>query len=154
MIKRILLSLPLLMLVACGAKDADHGHSHPKGTEEGEAGHKETGAEESEHGTSHQLGKLTAFDREFAVVQMGDVHAGEEGAFELEFASGKDRLTTVRAWVGIESGEGSTKAKFDLEDTANMHGHVDVPDPIPAGSKLWLSLELDGKQEVHSIAYQ
>lgn len=146
MMKRILLSLPLLLLVAC---DAKHDHDHGKGSKP----HADGGHEESGHGASHPLGKLTAFDREFSIVQMGEITAGEEGAIELEFASGKDRLTTVRAWIGVESGEGSAKAKLDLEGTANMHGHIDVPNPIPADSKLWFSFELDGKQQTHAIAF-
>jgi len=150
MIKRLLLALPLLLLVACGAKAPDKTGAMPaKGGNA--AGQVDAG---DGHGTPHALAKLTAFGREFSVVQMGDIHAGEEAAVELEFASGKDRLTTVRAWIGVESGEGSTKGKLDIEDTANMHGHLDVPDPIPAGSKLWLSFDHEDKQETYWVAYQ
>ena len=149
MIKHTLLSLSLLMFVSCGADGHDHTTPANGTNNAGTA----TGQEESGHGTPHPLGKLTAFGRECSVVQFGDIKAGEEGAIELEFASAKERLTTVRSWIGIESGEGSTKAKLDIEDTANMHGHLDVPSPIPANSKLWLSFELDGKTEVHSVAY-
>mgnify|MGYP003642435736 CR=1 FL=1 len=151
MMKRLLLSLPILFLVACGAKESQ---DNDKGKGNEEASHKETGHDEGGHGEAQQLGKMKAHGREFAVVQMGDIHAGEEGAVELEFATGADRITTVRGWVGIESGEGSMKGKFELEGEKTMHGHIDVPSPIPAGSKLWLSFDVDGKVETHSIAYK
>ncbi|MGK0155882.1 MAG: hypothetical protein ACI9SE_002849 [Neolewinella sp.] len=168
MMKRLLLSLPVLLLVACGGEkdhDNDKGHGDSGNAEAGhtdgkdgdkgheEAGHEE-GGDESGHGKSHSLGKMKAHGREFSIVQMGDIHAGEEGAVEIEFASGKDRIGTTRAWVGIESGEGSAKAKLDLEGTATLHGHIDVPSPIPADSKLWFSFDIDGKVETRSIAYK
>ena len=106
------------------------------------------------HGDAHPLGRLEAFGRGINVVQLGDVEAGKEAAVELEFASGKERLTTVRGWIGIETGEGSMKSPLMIEGKANMHGHLEVPKAIPAGSKIWLDFELDGKHETYSIAYQ
>jgi hypothetical protein len=177
MMKRLLLSLPVLFLVACGGKeshDNDKGHgeeghqetSHEDGKDgdkgHEEAGHKETGHDEGGgeeasgdgHGAAHPLGKMKAHGREFSIVQMGDIHAGKEGAFEIEFASAADRIATTRAWVGIESGLGSTKAKFDLEGTTTLHGHIDVPTPLSPDSRLWISFDIDGKVETHSIAFK
>lgn len=158
MMKRLLLSLPLLFLVACGGKedhDRDNNHGQEGSNEtkhddgkDGDMGHGD------DHGDPHPLGKLTAHGRDFEVVQLGDIVAGKEGAVELAFKSGKERITTVRAWVGVESGEGSMKRKMDLEGTSEMHGHLEVPDPIPAGSKLWMSFDVDGKVETHGIAYK
>ena len=177
MMKRLLLSLPVLFLVACGGKeshdnDAGHGNEghneagHEDG-KDGDKGHKEAGHDEAGHdeaghdeggghghGEAHTLGKMKAHGREFTVIQMGDMHAGEEGAVEIEFASAADRIATTRVWVGVESGEGSVKAKFELEGDKNLHGHIDVPSPIPANSLLWLSFDLDGKVETHSIAFK
>lgn len=164
MMKRLLLSLPVLLLVACGGKkehDNDKGHGDAGNAEanheddkDGDKSHEGADHDEDGHGKSHPLGKMKAHGREFSIVQMGDIHAGEEGAVEIEFASGKDRIATTRAWVGIESGEGSTKAKLDLEGTTTLHGHLDVPSPIPAGSKLWFSFDIDDKVETYSIAYK
>jgi hypothetical protein len=181
MMKRLLLSLPVLFLVACGGKeghDNDKGHgeeghqetSHEDGKDgdkgHEEAGHKETGHDEGgeeasghegggdDHGESHALGKMKAHGREFSIVQLGDIHAGEEGAVEIEFASAADRIATTRAWIGIESGNGSTKAKLDLEGTTTLHGHIDVPSPLPSDSQLWFSFDIDGKVETHSITFK
>ncbi|MFT4514985.1 MAG: hypothetical protein ACI89X_001245 [Planctomycetota bacterium] len=168
MMKRLLLSLPVLFLVACGAKEDhnnDKGHGEDDQQEakhddgkDGDKGHEEAGhdegAGEGGHGEHHPLGKMKAHGREFSITQMGDMHAGEEGAVEIEFASAADRIATTRGWIGIESGVGSAKAMLDLEGTATLHGHLDVPSPIPAGSKLWFSFDIDGKVETHSIAYK
>lgn len=151
MMKRLLLSLPVLFLVACGGKE---GHDNDKG--HGEEGHQETNHEGGgdDHGESHALGKMKAHGREFSIVQLGDIHAGEEGAVEIEFASAADRIATTRAWIGIESGNGSTKAKLDLEGTTTLHGHIDVPSPLPSDSQLWFSFDIDGKVETHSITFK
>ena len=161
MMKRLLLSLPVLFLVACGGKE-----SHDNDKSHGEEGHQETSHEDGkdgdkghegggeDHGESHALGKMKAHGREFSIVQLGDIHAGEEGAVEIEFASAADRIATTRAWIGIESGNGSTKAKLDLEGTTTLHGHIDVPSPLPSDSQLWFSFDIDGKVETHSITFK
>lgn len=164
MMKRTLLAFPLLILfAACGAKETkehDNDGSHASHREGSEASHENDsdkeahGDEHNDHGKRQSLGKLTAFGRSFEVVQYGAVEAGAEAAFELEFASGKERIHTARAWIGIESGEGAMKAKMGIEGKTNMHGHIEVPKPIPADSKLWLELDVDGKVETLSAAFK
>ena len=154
MMKRLLLSLPILFLVACGGKESDdNDKDHGK---DGDKGHAESGGENGHtgHGESHALGKMKAHGREFSIGQMGDIQAGEECAVEIEFASAADRIATTRAWIGIESGNGSTKAKLDLEGTVTLHGHIDVPSSLSSDSRLWLSFDIDGKVETHSIAFK
>lgn len=64
---------------------------------------------------------------------------GGEGAFDLVITGGKPKA--VRFWVGVESAEGSVKAKAEEETTDNWHTHAEVPKPLPAGSKFWSEVE-------------
>ena len=64
------------------------------------------------HGTPKPLGSMTIGAHTFDVVQHGDVKAGEESAVTLKFAAGKPLPAAARAWIGVQSGEGSRKAKL------------------------------------------
>ena len=86
-------------------------------------------------------------------MQEGDVTAGKEAFFDVVFAAGKPVPSTVRAWIGAESGEGSVKAKLGKEGDRALHGHVEVPSPIPGGSKLWIEIEEGGKPARASLAW-
>ena len=145
MTKQVLLSLPLLILVACSAKEPENAQDNNQ-----PANH-----EEDDHGEANVLAeiKLETFDRMIKIIQLGEIEAGKEGAVEVAFNTSKERISTVRAWIGVESGVGSMKGKMQIEGDTMMHGHIEVPDSIPAGSKLWLTFELDGKSETISLAY-
>ncbi len=67
------------------------------------------------------------------------VKPGGEGAFDVVITGGKPKA--VRFWVGTEDAKGSVKAKAEEETTDNWHTHAEVPDPLPAGSKLWVEVE-------------
>lgn len=57
----------------------------------------------------------------------------------------------VRFWIGTQDAVGSMKAKSEIENPAEpnrWHTHADVPDPIPAGSKLWVEIETDAGTKV------
>lgn len=79
----------------------------------------------------------------------GKVEAGKEAAFDADIkpaAGSTAKVSAVRFWVGTEDAKGSVKAKADIEDTKNptvYHTHVEVPSPMPAGSKLWVEIEDD-----------
>jgi len=49
-------------------------------------------------------------------------------------------VTAVRFWIGTPDAKGSVKAKAAIED-GKWHAHVEIPSPIPAGSKLWVEIE-------------
>jgi hypothetical protein len=104
------------------------------------------------HGEAKPLGNLTIGKHTFEVIQKGNVEAGHEAAFDLKFPPGQTPLGTVRAWIGVESGEGSMKGKLTKEDATTVHGHVDVPKVIPAGSKVWIEIEEDGVTKKGSLA--
>lgn len=155
--RKLSLSLLSSLLLVCGGctgeetgEKAGGGQANNAGKPEGSGGEP---MHDDDHGDAHPLGKLTAHGVTFDVTQFGHIEAGEEGAIELTFANGDDRISTVRGWVGVESGEGSMKSMWQLEGDAGIHGHVDVPDPIPEGSKIWIELEKAGKTETVSVAY-
>lgn len=99
---------------------------------------KTTGLED--HGAMVKLGAVKLGEFDVQVAQEGKLEAGKEIGVDLTFAKGK-ALPTVRAWVGIESGVGSMKAKLPKAGEETLHGHVEVPKPLPEGAKIWLELE-------------
>ncbi|MEZ0263862.1 MAG: hypothetical protein ACAI43_03975, partial [Phycisphaerae bacterium] len=99
--------------------------------------------EKDEHPNQVALGETTVGGLKLKAMQDEPIKAGGEGAFDLLItgypAGGKPKA--VRFWVGVESGDGSTKAKAEEETPDNWHTHVEVPKPIPAGSKFWAEVE-------------
>jgi hypothetical protein len=107
-----------------------------------------------EHGEEHPLGTLTIGAHTFELIQAGKIVAGDEGAIDLRFAAGKPLPGTVRAWVGVESAQGSMKAKLGKEGDRAIHGHIEVPKPLPAGSKIWIEIEENGQTQRGSAAWK
>lgn len=62
--------------------------------------------------------------------------------------------TSVVGWVGVQTGEGSTKApgNYDAND-GDYDIDVTAPNPIPTGSMFWFQLETNGHIDTGSIAY-
>ncbi|HYD48497.1 MAG TPA: hypothetical protein VEB21_09125 [Terriglobales bacterium] len=61
-------------------------------------------------------------------------------------AAAAAKVVAVRFWIGTEDAKGTTKAKADIEDPKDpnrWHTHAEVPDPLPAGSKLYVEIEDD-----------
>lgn len=78
------------------------------------------------------------------ITQEGAIEAGHEGAFDVVIAEGQKPPKALRAWIGTESAEGSTKTKLEKEPNRHYHSHVETPDPIPAGAQYWLEVEPEG----------
>lgn len=84
--------------------------------------------------------------RNFAPVKIGpyDVQPKYEeeikdGHYNIEIVSGGD-VKAVRMWVGPEDAQGVMVVKTEIENDYN-HGHVEVPDPVPADAVLWIEIE-------------
>lgn len=148
--------LPVLFLCAamfsaCGAETppdravTGDGHGHP---------HDSAHAGAHEHTERTGLGKLEIAGYAIDVFQLAKIDPGTEADFDLEFAAGVALPETVRGWIGVESGQGSMKARFGKETDTRMHGHPEVPDPIPPGSALWLEIEGVDATRRGSIAYR
>jgi hypothetical protein len=99
--------------------------------------------DKDEHEKMIPIGEATAGGMKFAAAREETVKEGGEAAFDLVVtgypAGGKPKA--VRFWVGLESGDGSVKAKAEEETPDHWHVHVEVPKPIPAGSKFWAEVE-------------
>jgi hypothetical protein len=116
-------------------KDDAHGDDHK------DHGHKD---DDHHHGPEHALGTLDIGGFKVAVNQMGDVKPGGEGDFHVKVTGGTGKVTALRAWVGAQDGKGSSKVTAKMEGEGSFDAEMDVPDPIPAGGKVWIELEVDG----------
>ena len=97
---------------------------------------------EEGHGATVELGEQKAGEFNVKVSRDGDVKAGAELPVDI-WVTGGPKVAAVRFWVGVESGEGSMKAKVELEKD-NWHTHGEAPSPMPEGSKLWVEIEAEG----------
>lgn len=61
-----------------------------------------------------------------------------DGHFNLKITGGE--VAAVREWVGPEDASGVAVVKTEIENDYH-HGHVDMPDPIPADARLWIEIE-------------
>jgi hypothetical protein len=109
------------------------------------------GAMPDDHGVERSLGNLTVAGHTFEVI-VGELKA--DLPVDLVWPAGKQRAEIARAWVGVESGKGSMKARLNKEGKSVLHNHVDVPKPIPEGSKLWIEIEDGDQKGAGSIAWQ
>ncbi len=108
--------------------DHDHaGHGHHHG-----------------HGERRELGKAEIGRFTVTAAVLGEINAGADSVIDVEVSGATP--SAVRAWVGVESAQGSLKAR--LEKAGNgYHGHVEVPATLPDGSAIWIEIEdTDGKK--------
>jgi hypothetical protein len=135
----------LLVVLAACSKEAPTGgapsgtHVHPDGTV-----HKDEPAGQAGghvHTDRQALGDVKVGEHTISVFQVAKIMPGKEGDFDLDFPAGKALPSAVRGWIGAESGQGALKVRFDKETASRMHGHPEVPSPLPAGSSLWIEIE-------------
>lgn len=62
----------------------------------------------------------------------------EDGHFNLRITGGE--VAAVREWVGPEDASGVVVVKTEIEKDYH-HGHVEMPNPIPADARLWIEIE-------------
>ncbi|MBI2421448.1 MAG: hypothetical protein HYV27_01375 [Candidatus Hydrogenedentes bacterium] len=62
----------------------------------------------------------------------------KDGHLNTRIAGGE--VAAVRVWVGPEDATGVMVVKTEIENDYH-HGHVEMPNPIPAGAKLWIEIE-------------
>lgn len=61
-----------------------------------------------------------------------------DGHVNLYIAGGE--IGAVRIWVGQEDPAGSMVVKSEIENDY-WHGHLEMPNPIPADARLWVEIE-------------
>ncbi len=121
------------------------GHTHADGTKHADD------AKHDDHDTVASLGKVTASGYDVEALCGGEVKAGNELHVTVKIGGGASKVVAVRVWVGVEDAAGSTKSKAEAEE-AGHHAHADVPDPVPAGSKLWVEFENE-KHETIKVSF-
>ncbi len=93
--------------------------------------------------TPKPIGEITLNGTTFTVALEGELKAGKEVEIKLTPKAGAALPAgTIRGWIGVESGKGSTKGKAHKEDDG-VCVHCDAPDPIAADAKIWIELETD-----------
>jgi hypothetical protein len=112
------------------------------------AGHNHAAEGAHAHGKAESVGAVDISVYKVAVSASGAIAAGKEWHVELRLNPDQPVPKAIRVWVGTENGRGSVKAKAEAEkDAKGEYGaHVEVPNPIPADSKLWISIEPDNGQ--------
>lgn len=122
---------------ATGAKHDDHDHAEGDGHDHADA------AKHADHGAVVELGSNAIGAFQVKASRDGGVKAGKESPVDLWVTPGAGvKVAAVRAWIGTQDAKGSIKAKMELEKE-NYHNHVEVPEPLPPGSKLWVEIEDD-----------
>lgn len=151
--RKHLVILPSLLasalLAACGnspgqagkpAAGDDHGHAHTEGDGHDHGDHAHDDGHS--HGETVALGEQSVGGFQVKASRDGEIKAGGDAPIDV-WVTGGAKVATVRFWIGTEDGKGSMKAKADLEGD-HWHTHVEVPSPLPEGSKLWIEIEAEG----------
>lgn len=129
------------------AKHDDHDHDHDHDHKPGDGHDHDHDGHDHDHGPVTQLGEQTAGGYTVKALRAGDVKPGSDATFDVAVSGGATKPTAVRLWVGAQDGKGSMKARGEFEKDG-WHAHVEVPDPLPAGAKLWVEIEAEGGAKV------
>jgi hypothetical protein len=98
-------------------------------------------------GPKVDLGKQDIAGYSVAVTQYGEVKPGASMSYEIVLSGGAGKPKAVRAWYGVESAEGSVKAKA-VEQAKYWDADLELPEKLPDGSKLWVEVETNaGKKK-------
>jgi hypothetical protein len=99
------------------------------------------------HGKPIELGTATASEFSLrAARDEGAITPGGDAPIDVWVTGGTTKVVGVRFWIGTEDAKGSIKAKAEIEFPAepdHWHTHAEIPDPMPAGSRLWVEVEDD-----------
>lgn len=117
-------------------KEGD-GHDHAKPAAGKAAG------DHGDHGQGEGGALGTATIGVWTVAVSGEVKAGSEAHLDIKLSGSAAKPAAVRVWIGSQDGKGAMKQKADGSGN-EYHAHADVPNPIPAGAKLWIEID-DGK---------
>lgn len=77
----------------------------------------------------------------------GQIVAGKDAPIDVTIipaAGATTKAVAVRFWIGTQDAKGSVKAKAEIEDPKDpnrWHVHAEIPNPMPASSKLWVEIE-------------
>lgn len=97
------------------------------------------------HGTAPAipLGEQTVNGFTVRASRDGGITPGKDAPIDVWVTGGNARVAAVRFWIGARDGRGSLRARAQLERD-NWHTHVEIPDPLPPDSMLWVEIESEG----------
>jgi hypothetical protein len=129
------------------AHDHDHDHDHGHDHSHGMGGH---GHGHGHGGSVIALGEQAAGPyRLKATRDEGAIEAGGEAPVDVWVDAASEsapRVTAVHFWIGDEAGTAAQRARGIIEDIDHptvWHAHVKIPDPMPAGARLWVEITSD-----------
>lgn len=132
------------LLTACGDNSPDNSKSGT-GTSSGAPAQADAGGH---GGAVIVLGDAAIGEFQAHVTRdQGAIVAGKDAPIDVTVkpaAGSTARVSAVRFWIGLEDGKASVKAKAEVENPAEpdrWHTHAEIPDPLPAGSRLWVEVE-------------
>jgi hypothetical protein len=109
----------------------DHDHDHAHGS----------------HGEVIALGSQTIAGWTVrAARDTGAIVAGKDAPIDVWLTGGSGKVAAVRFWIGTADAATSVKARASIEDPAqpnHWHTHAEIPDPMPADTKLWVEIEME-----------
>lgn len=152
-----------LALTGCGGGDkpkADGGdshkdHDHAKDHKDHKDHDHKDESKSGKHGPGHGGEVIALGDGTFGPYKVkasrdqGVIKAGGDAPIDVwvdPAATTAPKVVGVRFWIGTQDAKGSVKAKAEIEDPKDpnrWHVHAEVPDPMPAGAKLWVEIEDD-----------
>lgn len=111
-------------------------------------------ANDDVHGASGvvPMGEQTIAGHKVKAARDGSGPLGADAPVDIWVDGGTGGMASCRFWIGTEDAKGSVKAKADIEDD-HWHTHAEVPQPLPAGSNLWVELET-AKGEKHLLSFE
>jgi hypothetical protein len=143
-----LASIALVVFIGCSGDDShshgpDDDHSHDDHADD--APHTDgDGHVEGDHHVMIELGASMIGPYSARVTRdEGAVTPGGDLAIDA-WITGPEAPTAVRFWVGVDSAEGSIKARAEIEgegDDARWHTHVELPSPLHEGAAVWVEIE-------------
>ncbi len=141
----LLASTCLILPTSCGggAEEGANGAAEESGNDH---------AAEMEAMGAVDLGSVTVGQTTFKLDAPGPATAGETVMINGHVTDGT-LPETVRLWYGIESGQGSMKAKAGAHDD-HFHADVEIPAEPIEGAKLWIEAQTAaGDKDAQSVAY-
>lgn len=98
------------------------------------------------HGATTSLGEQSAGGFTIRASRDGVIKPGGDAPIDVWVTGGAAKVSAVRFWIGTQDAKGSVKVKAEIERD-NWHSHAEVPNPMPAGSKLWVEVEADSGEK-------
>lgn len=98
------------------------------------------------------VGTTQAGPYTFDVLREGDAPAAGVTTMMVLKATAGGMPTSITGWIGVASGEGSTKALavYDAAD-GDYDDEVTAPTPLPAGAKYYFEVTTDDRKVTGSI---